>query len=85
MPYFPRREEKAYFCSNCNKWYIPSGLSCRVKHPPGSCCHLYETESPMPKSIKDMNEMAKELYKQEQERHEKKKETLPNGRITFHP
>lgn len=48
MPYYKQTER--YFCPNHQRWYFRnrSGLRCLVNHPPGSCCHEYESEAPAP-------------------------------------
>lgn len=43
MPYFPAHEDRAYRCQGCGRWFIPGNRSCLVAHPPGTCCHEYET------------------------------------------
>lgn len=48
MPYFPKDEERAYFCPNCKAWFVPSSISCCVNHTPGECCHMYERMVPAP-------------------------------------
>lgn len=48
MPYYPTREETAYYCPNCKQWYIPTGINCLVLHPPGSCCHKYDIPTTRP-------------------------------------
>jgi len=62
MPYYPKDEERSYHCPNCKQWYIPTGLNCLVNHPPGTCCHLYDTitTDPTPPYIKDMAQKMKE-------------------------
>lgn len=51
MPYFPRPEETKYYCPNCKQWFIPGNASCCVLHPPGTCCHLYDTPTTPPERL----------------------------------
>lgn len=39
MVYFPARQETAYRCQCCGKWFIRGVVSCAVMHAPGTCCH----------------------------------------------
>lgn len=51
MPYFPKPVERAYRCPGCGGWFIPGYQSCLVAHPPGSCCHEYETPAQPPPAL----------------------------------
>lgn len=44
MPYFPHDFDGVYRCNGCGGWFLPSGISCCVKHPAGTCCHEYEQQ-----------------------------------------
>src|SRR5205809_7870097 len=49
MPYFPTKQESAYFCPNCQAWYTRATMHCLVIHPPGTCCHEYEHQMEDPR------------------------------------
>lgn len=44
LPYFPTDDERKYQCPGCGGWFIPGMMSCLVIHPPGTCCHKYDTQ-----------------------------------------
>ncbi len=47
MPYYPRANDRTYFCPNCRGWFWRASgniqVLCTVYHAPGACCHYGET------------------------------------------
>jgi hypothetical protein len=49
-PYFPQRKDiPPYFCPKCKSWWYHGNTVCCVAHPPGSCCHEYESPASDPR------------------------------------
>ena len=49
MTYFPTLSESINKCPGCGRWFQYGYINCLVLHPPGTCCHLGDTEVSAPK------------------------------------